>query len=50
MMQKQIFFILHLTALPVFKATVAKEDRSKMNAVFVMQDTSDLEKEFLDAV
>jgi phosphoserine aminotransferase len=32
--------------LPVFKATVAKEDRSKMNVVFVMDD-KDAEKEFL---
>ena len=36
-----------LDSLPVFKAVVAKEDRSIMNAVFVMQD-SILEKEFLD--
>jgi len=36
-----------LDSLPVFKGPVAKEDRSKMNAVFVMQDTS-LEKEFAD--
>ena len=35
-----------LDALPVFKGPVAKEDRSKMNAVFVMEDT-ELEKEFL---
>ncbi|MGZ8557726.1 MAG: 3-phosphoserine/phosphohydroxythreonine transaminase [Chitinophagaceae bacterium] len=34
-----------LDSLPVFKGPVAKEDRSKMNAVFVMQDTV-LEKEF----
>lgn len=33
--------------LPVFKTLVAKEDRSLMNAVFVMEDPS-LEKEFLD--
>ena len=31
----------------LFKATAAKEDRSKMNACFVMNDTS-LEKQFLD--
>lgn len=36
-----------LDSLPVFKGPVAKEDRSKMNAVFVMQDTS-LEKDFAD--
>lgn len=32
---------------PVFKATVAKEDRSKMNVVFVIEDAQQ-EKEFLD--
>jgi phosphoserine aminotransferase len=31
----------------MFKGPVAKEDRSKMNAVFVMEDSS-LEKQFLD--
>lgn len=36
-----------LDSLPVFKGPVAREDRSKMNAVFVLNDTS-LEKEFLD--
>ena len=36
-----------LDALPVFIAPVAKEDRSKMNAVFIMKDPA-LEKEFLD--
>lgn len=35
-----------LDALPIFKPTVAKEDRSKMNVVFVMNDAA-LEKEFL---
>ncbi len=35
-----------LDASPVFKGTVAKEDRSKMNAVFVMNDTA-AENEFL---
>ncbi|WP_121353599.1 3-phosphoserine/phosphohydroxythreonine transaminase [Flavisolibacter nicotianae] len=35
-----------LDSLPVFKGTVAKEDRSKMNAVFVAQDEA-TEKEFL---
>ena len=34
-----------LDSLPVFKGPVGKEDRSKMNAVFVMQDAV-LEKEF----
>jgi len=32
--------------LPIFKGTVAKEDRSKMNACFIMEDVR-LEKEFL---
>ena len=36
-----------LDALPLFKAPVAREDRSKMNAVFVLQDEA-LEKEFLE--
>ena len=36
-----------LDSLPVFKPTVAKEDRSLMNAVFVMRDAS-LEKPFLE--
>ncbi|MEI6947942.1 3-phosphoserine/phosphohydroxythreonine transaminase [Paraflavisolibacter sp. H34] len=36
-----------IDSLPVFKGTVAKEDRSKMNACFVMEDSS-LEKEFND--
>jgi phosphoserine aminotransferase len=35
-----------IDSLPVFKATVAKEDRSKMNVVFVM-DNPELEKSFL---
>ena len=35
-----------LDTLPVFKPTVAKEDRSQMNVVFVMDDP-DREKEFL---
>lgn len=37
-----------LDSLPVFKPTVVKEDRSTMNAVFIMDDKA-LEKEFLDA-
>lgn len=36
-----------LDNIPVFKPTVAKEDRSKMNAVFVMENP-ELEKEFLE--
>jgi phosphoserine aminotransferase len=36
-----------LDSLPMFKGPVAKEDRSKMNAVFVMDD-SQLEKQFLE--
>ncbi|MBS1604795.1 MAG: 3-phosphoserine/phosphohydroxythreonine transaminase [Bacteroidetes bacterium] len=35
-----------LDSLPVFRPTVAKEDRSKMNVVWVMDDP-ELEKEFL---
>jgi phosphoserine aminotransferase len=36
-----------LDSLPMFKGPVAKEDRSKMNAVFVI-DNPQLEKEFLE--
>lgn len=36
-----------LDSLPLFKGPIAREDRSKMNAVFILNDTS-LEKEFLD--
>jgi phosphoserine aminotransferase len=36
-----------LDSLPLFKGPVAKEDRSKMNAVFIMDDAA-LEKEFSD--
>lgn len=36
-----------LDSIPVFKPTVNKEDRSKMNAVFVMEN-SELEKDFLE--
>lgn len=36
-----------LDVLPVFKGPVAKEDRSKMNGVFIMEN-AELEKEFLD--
>ncbi len=45
--QKAKLFYDTLDALPVFKGPVAKEDRSKMNGVFVMQDAG-LEKEFLE--
>lgn len=34
-----------LDSLPIFRGTVAKEDRSKMNACFIAQD-ADTEKEF----
>ena len=40
-------FYQTLDSLPIFKGVVAKEDRSNMNATFVMSDTT-LEKEFLD--
>ena len=36
-----------LDTLPIFTPTVAVEDRSKMNVVFIMKDT-ELEKAFLD--
>ena len=44
---KAELFYSTLDSLPVFKGVVAKEDRSYMNGVFVMNDAS-LEKEFLD--
>ena len=44
---KAELFYSTLDSLPIFKGIVAKEDRSHMNAVFVMNDPS-LEKEFLD--
>lgn len=44
---KAKLFYETLDALPVFKGPVAKEDRSKMNAVFIMENP-ELEKEFLD--
>jgi phosphoserine aminotransferase len=44
---KADLFYKTLDSLPMFKGVVAKEDRSNMNAVFVMEDPS-LEKEFLD--
>ncbi len=43
--EKADLFYNTLDSLPVFKGPVAKEDRSLMNAVFVMEDAS-LEKEF----
>ncbi len=43
--QKANLFYTALDLLPIFKGTVQKEDRSKMNAVFVMENES-LEKEF----
>lgn len=45
---KASLFYQTVDALPLFQGPVAKEDRSRMNAVFVMQDPK-LEKEFLQA-
>jgi phosphoserine aminotransferase len=42
---KADLFYNTLDSLPLFKGTVAKEDRSKMNAVFVANDAA-VEKEF----
>ncbi len=44
---KATLFYNTLDSLPLFKGVVAKEDRSEMNAVFVMDDVN-LEKEFLE--
>jgi phosphoserine aminotransferase len=44
--QKSSLFYETLDAIPIFNGTVAKEDRSKMNAVFTIQDAA-LEKEFV---
>ena len=44
--QKAAFLYQTLDRLPVFRPTVAKEDRSRMNVVFVMDDPQ-LEQEFL---
>lgn len=44
--QKAALLYSTLDKLPLFKGTAAPEDRSKMNATFVM-DNADLEKEFL---
>lgn len=45
--EKSNLFYDTLDGLPVFRGIVAKDDRSKMNATFVI-DNTDLEKEFLD--
>lgn len=44
--EKASLFYNTLDSLPMFNGTVAKEDRSKMNAVFIVQDET-VEKEFL---
>lgn len=44
---KSELFYSTLDSLPIFKGPVAKEFRSDMNAVFIMDDPA-LEKEFLD--
>lgn len=44
--QKAALLYDTLDSLPIFRPTVAKEDRSKMNVVFVMDDKA-MEKEFL---
>jgi phosphoserine aminotransferase len=44
--EKARLFYDTIDALPMFRGTVAKEDRSKMNAVFVAQDEA-VEKELL---
>ncbi len=44
---KAKWFYDTLDSLPLYKGLVNKEDRSKMNAVFVMENT-ELEKEFLE--
>jgi phosphoserine aminotransferase len=44
--QKSDLLYRTLDKFPIFRPTVAKEDRSKMNAVFVMDDPA-LEQEFL---
>lgn len=45
--EKSALFYNTLDSLPIFRAPVAKEDRSKMNAVFTAENEL-LEKEFLD--
>lgn len=44
---KASLFYHTLDSLPIFKGTVEKEDRSFMNAVFVMEDAA-LEKQFAE--
>lgn len=44
---KAKLFYATLDRLPVFKGPIVKEDRSKMNAVFIMEDKG-LETEFLE--
>lgn len=44
--QKAALLYDTVDSLPIFRPTVAKEDRSRMNVVFVMEDKA-LEKEFL---
>lgn len=44
--EKASLFYNTLDSLPMFRGTVAKEDRSKMNAVFVTHEET-IEKEFL---
>jgi phosphoserine aminotransferase len=45
--EKASLFYRTLDSLPIFKGPVAIKDRSKMNAVFVMDDP-EMEQEFLD--
>jgi phosphoserine aminotransferase len=45
--EKAALFYSTIDSIPLFKGTVKKEDRSKMNAVFIIKDPS-AEKEFLD--
>lgn len=45
--EKADLFYQTLDSLPIFTAPVAREDRSKMNAVFTMQDPQ-LEKAFME--
>jgi phosphoserine aminotransferase len=45
--EKAKLFYNTIDSLPIYRGMVAKEDRSKMNAVFVIDDPV-MEKEFLD--
>jgi phosphoserine aminotransferase len=45
--EKAELFYSTIDTLPIFKCPVVKEDRSKMNAVFLIEDPA-LEKQFLD--